>query len=122
MFLDAMHMSKILYFLILIILTSGLFIILTSDNYVRKMIGLGVMQSSVLIFYLVLGKVDGGFAPIHYDGATTPLYSSPLPQVLMLTAIVVGFATLSLGLSLIYRIFQAFGTISECKIDLNDEY
>jgi multicomponent Na+:H+ antiporter subunit C len=95
---------------------------LTSDNYVRKMIGLSVMQASVLIFYLVIGKVGGGFVPIHYDGAITPLYSSPLPQVLMLTAIVVGFATLSLGLSLIYRIFQAFGTISEHTTDFNDEY
>ena len=122
MLLSAICISKILYLLILIILTSGLFIMLTSNNYVRKMIGLSVMQSSVLIFYLVIGKVGGGFAPIHYDGATTPLYSSPLPQVLMLTAIVVGFATLSLGLSLIYRIFQEFGTISEHTTDLNDEY
>lgn len=122
MLLSAICISKVLYLLILIILTSGLFIMLTSNNYVRKMIGLSVMQSSVLIFYLVIGKVGGGFAPIHYNSATTPLYSSPLPQVLMLTAIVVGFATLSLGLSLIYRIFQEFGTISEHKTDLNDEY
>ena len=122
MLLSAICISKILYLLILIILTSGLFIMLTSDNYVRKMIGLSVMQASVLIFYLVIGKVGGGFVPIHYDGAITPLYSSPLPQVLMLTAIVVGFATLSLGLSLIYRIFQAFGTISEHTTDFNDEY
>ena len=119
MFLGALYVSKILYFLTLILLTSGLFIMLTSNNYVRKMLGLGVMQSSVLIFYLILGKVAGGSVPIHYDTASAPLYSSPLPQVLMLTAIVVGFATLSLGLSLIYRISQAFGTISENKIALN---
>ncbi len=119
MLLDTVLISKILYSLTLIILTSGLFIMLSSDNYVRKMIGLGVMQSSVLIFYLILGKVWAGFAPIHKEAIVTPLYSSPLPQVLMLTAIVVGFATLSLGLSLIYRISQAFGTVSEHEIQLH---
>jgi multicomponent Na+:H+ antiporter subunit C len=81
---------------------------------VRKIIGLGIFQSSVLIFYIALGKVDVGIPPIFKDGNHT--YSSPLPHVLMLTAIVVGFATLSVGLALIYRIFKEFGTISESKI------
>lgn len=119
MFLGALYVSKILYFLTLALLTSGLFIMLTSNNYVRKMIGLGVMQSSVLIFYIILGKVAGGYVPIHHDDTSAHLYSSPLPQVLMLTAIVVGFATLSLGLGLIYRISKAFGTISENQIALH---
>lgn len=57
MFLETIYISKILYFFTLLVLVSGLFIMLTSDNYVRKIIGLSVMQSSVLIFYLMLGKV-----------------------------------------------------------------
>ncbi|MCC8368565.1 MAG: Na+/H+ antiporter subunit C [Rickettsia endosymbiont of Oxypoda opaca] len=111
-----MHLS--IYFFALIILTCGLFIMLTSRNYVHKIIGLGVFQSSVLIFYLALGKINGGGIPIQQEGITA--YSSPLPHVLMLTAIVVGFATLSVGLSLIYQIFRQFGTISEDEINFND--
>jgi multicomponent Na+:H+ antiporter subunit C len=148
MFLEVIDTSKILYFVALLTLTSGLFIMLTCDNYVRKIIGLSVMQSSVLIFYLLLGKVNGGIVPIdrvsnviqtsNYnssednkdllkDAAKSTQaninlykYSSPLPQVLMLTAIVVGFATLSLGLSLIYRISKQFGTISESAINFSE--
>ncbi|WP_342278430.1 cation:proton antiporter subunit C [Candidatus Tisiphia endosymbiont of Myopa tessellatipennis] len=167
MFLETIYISKILYFLTLLVLVSGLFIMLTSDNYVRKIIGLSVMQSSVLIFYLMLGKVSGGIVPIertidfsHNSTSAGNLcvdpvlessrtfeyapvlrsvsptnssaeanyarslilhsYSSPLPQVLMLTAIVVGFATLSLGLSLIYRISKQFNTISEGEINFSE--
>lgn len=98
---------------------------LTSDNYVRKIIGLGVFQSSVLIFYIALGKVDKGIVPINRCmGNITQkceyIYSNPLPHVLMLTAIVVGFATLSVGLSLISRIYKQFGTILESKINLSE--
>ncbi|WP_341751070.1 cation:proton antiporter subunit C [Candidatus Tisiphia endosymbiont of Sialis lutaria] len=114
-------MSKILYFLTLLVLTSSLFIMLISDNYVRKIIGLSVMQSSVLIFYLMLGKVNGGIVPIERSLLqNSQFYVSPLPQVLMLTAIVVGFATLSLGLSLIYRISKQFNTISEHEINFSE--
>jgi multicomponent Na+:H+ antiporter subunit C len=118
MFLETIYISKILYFFTLLVLVSGLFIMLTSDNYVRKIIGLSVMQSSVLIFYLMLGKVSGGIVPI--ERTILHSYSSPLPQVLMLTAIVVGFATLSLGLSLIYRISKQFNTISEGEINFSE--
>lgn len=121
MFLEAIYISKILYFLTLLVLTSGLFIMLISDNYVRKIIGLSVMQSSVLIFYLMLGKVNGGIVPIERSLLqNSQLYVSPLPQALMLTAIVVGFATLSLGLSLIYRISKQFNTISEHEINFSE--
>ncbi len=121
MFLEAIYISKILYFLTLLVLTSSLFIMLISDNYVRKIIGLSVMQSSVLIFYLMLGKVNGGIVPIERSLLqNSQFYVSPLPQVLMLTAIVVGFATLSLGLSLIYRISKQFNTISEHEINFSE--
>jgi len=91
---------------------------LTSDNYVRKIIGLGIFQSAVLIFYIALGKVTSGQVPIYRsDIIGNSHYSSPLPQVLMLTAIVVGFATLSVGLALIYQIFKQFDTISEKTIN-----
>ena len=92
----------------------GLFIMLTSDNYLKKIIGLGVFQGSILIFYVALGKVNAGAPPIFNENVSD--YSSPLPAVLMLTAIVVGFATLSVGLALIYRIYKQFGSINESDI------
>jgi multicomponent Na+:H+ antiporter subunit C len=88
---------------------------LTSDNYVRKIIGLSIFQSSILIFYIALGKVKYGAVPILKQEAQ--LYSSPLPHVLMLTAIVVGFATLSVGIALICRMHKQFGVISESQIN-----
>lgn len=148
-FPEVINISKILYFVTLISLTCGLFMMLICDNYVRKIIGLSVMQSSVLIFYLILGKVSGGGPPIDHsprviqtfdyktvennkvflqnvqrerqNNVNLYRYSSPLPQVLMLTAIVVGFATLSLGLSLIYRISRQFGTISESAVNFSEK-
>lgn len=112
-------MANLIYFFSLTVLTAGLFIMLTSDNYVRKIIGLGIFQSAVLIFYIALSKVNIGIPPI--EQSTQYTYSSPLPHVLMLTAIVVGFATLSVGLALIYQIFKNFNSISEEIIVANGD-
>lgn len=108
-----------IYFFAVLVFISGLFIMLTSDNYVRKIIGLGVFQSSVLIFYIALGKVREGIVPIDICAGVESChqaFSSPLPHVLMLTAIVVGFSTMSVGLALIYQIHKEYGTILESKI------
>ena len=93
---------------------------LTSDNYVRKILGLSVFQSSVLIFYISLGKTKGGIVPIDICQNTLNcphMYSSPIPHVLMLTAIVVGFATMSVGLALIYQIKREYGSVNASEID-----
>ena len=113
-------MQNLIYFFAVIILTSGLFIMLTSDNFVRKIIGLSIFQSSVLIFYIALGKTANGIVPIDICADTAScqhIFSSPLPHVLMLTAIVVGFATMSVGLALIYQIHKEYGTILESEIN-----
>ncbi len=113
-------MQNLVYFFAVIILTSGLFIMLTSDNYIRKIIGLGIFQSSVLVFYIALGKTKNGIVPIDIctnNTNCTHIFSSPLPHVLMLTAIVVGFATMSVGLALIYQIHKEYGTVLESEIE-----
>ena len=86
-----------------------------------KIVGLNIFQTSVFMFYISIGKVSGGTAPIfpqdmNIDPST--LYSNPLPHVLILTAIVVGIATTSLGLALIVRIREAYGTIEDEEITL----
>ncbi len=110
-----MHYNLI-YFFALVVLTSGLFIILVSNNYIKKIIGLGIFQNSVLIFYIALSKPRNGVVPIDLNNSSV-LFTSPLPHVLMLTAIVVGFATLSVGLAMIYQIYNHYGTINSYKID-----
>lgn len=113
-------MHNLIYFFAVIILTTGLFIMLTSDNFIRKIIGLAVFQNSILVFYIALGKSSIGIVPIDIckDLDVCPYtFSSPLPHVLMLTAIVVGFATMSVGFALIYKIHKEYGTISEEKIN-----
>lgn len=97
-----MNIGHIIYFVALIVFISGLYIMLTSKNYIRKIIGLGIFQNSILIFYVALGKASGGVVPVDAGSGVT--YTSPLPHVLMLTAIVVGFATLAVGLALALQI------------------
>jgi multicomponent Na+:H+ antiporter subunit C len=92
---------------------------IVDSNYIRKIMGLGIFQTACLIFFIALGKVNTGIIPFdkcHEAEQCAYVYSAALPHVLMLTAIVVGFATLSVGLAFIYRIKQNFGTIVETTI------
>ena len=83
-------------------------------NLIKKLVGLSIFQTSVYLLYIMPGKVVGGTAPIISD--QFKVYSNPLPHVLILTAIVVGVATLALGLALTVRIREAYGSIEEDEI------
>ena len=107
------------YWIVILLMMTGFYMVVSRANLVKKIVGLNVFQTSVFIFYISLGKVAGGTAPIIAEGVT--LYSNPLPHVLILTAIVVGVATSALGLALIVRIREAYGTIEEDEIDHQDE-
>lgn len=110
------------YVLAVLLLVIGLYTILSSHNLFKKLLGLSIFQVSISLFYISVGKVSGGTAPILIDGSTQGevLYSNPLPHVLILTAIVVGVATLSLGLALLVRIHNAYGTIEEDEVSAKD--
>ena len=101
-------------YITIFLMVSGLYIVIARGNMVKKLIGLSLFQTSVYLLYISAGKVDGGTAPIVDPRFT--VYSHPLPHVLILTAIVVGIATLALGLALVVRINQAYGTIEEDEI------
>ncbi len=107
------------YWIAVILMMTGFYIVISSGNLIKKIIGLNIFQVSVFLFYISMGKITGGTAPIKTDGAT--IYSNPLPHVLILTAIVVGVATTALGLSLVVRIKEAYGTIEEDEIHSQDE-
>lgn len=102
------------YWMVIILMMSGFFVVISHGNLIKKIVGLNVFQVSVFVFYITISKVDGGAAPI-LDNAIKN-YSNPLPHVLILTAIVVGVATTALGLALIVRIRDAYSTIEDDEI------
>ena len=108
------------YWLFVMLMMTGLYIVIAKGNLVKKIVGLNIFQVSVFMLYISVGKISGGTAPIFpLDMQIDPavIYSNPLPHVLILTAIVVGIATTSLGLALIVRIREEFDTIEEDRIE-----
>jgi len=106
------------YIITVFLMVSGLYIVIARGNLIKKLVGLSVFQTSVYLLYIAPGKLVGGTAPILAPQYT--VYSNPLPHVLILTAIVVGVATLALGLALAVRIREVYGTIEEDEITLAD--
>ena len=104
------------YWAVVLLMMMGLYVLTAERNLVKKVIGLNIFQVSVIIFYVSMGKVRGGTAPIVVEGARDVVYSNPLPHVLMLTAIVVGIATTALALALVVRIHEEFESIEEDDI------
>lgn len=102
------------YVITVFLMVTGLYIVVARGNMVKKLVGLSVFQTSVYLLYIEPGKILGGTAPI-LDPAFR-IYSNPLPHVLILTAIVVGVATIALGLALVVRINEAYGTVEEDEI------
>ena len=147
------------YWAIIGLMMIGLYISFAATNLIKRLVGLGLFQTSIILFYISLSRIDGGTAPIlfgkdygkdkghgegdhgasdyadaagdhaasGYDAAhgyasqgLENVYSNPLPHVLMLTAIVVGVATLSVGLAIIVRIREAYGTVEMDEIQAMD--
>ncbi len=105
------------YWAVVVLMMIGFYTLIARGNLVKKLIGLSIFQTSVFMLYISMGKIAGGTAPILIDGAEGRIYSNPIPHVLILTAIVVGVATTALGLSLVVRINEAFGTIEEDELE-----
>ncbi|MEM1146213.1 MAG: cation:proton antiporter subunit C [Pseudomonadota bacterium] len=143
------------YWAIIGLMMIGLYICFAATNLIKRLIGLGLFQTSIILLYVSLSRIDGGTAPIlfgkdygksdhasdhgetvdhgaaeghgAYDAAgpysvdsLEHVYSNPLPHVLMLTAIVVGVATLAVGLAIIVRIREAYGTVEIDEIRAMD--
>ena len=111
--------DHLMYWVTIFIAMAGLYIVIARGNLIKKLVGLSIFQTSVYLLYIAPGKLIGGTAPILSEQFT--VYSNPLPHVLILTAIVVGVATLALGLALVVRIREAYGTIEEDEILEQDE-
>jgi len=127
------------FVVVIVLMMTGLYVVFASNNMIKKLVGLSVFQTSVFLLYISMGKVNGGQPPIIAEEdlhvvesgghdvvaegahqAAEVIYSNPLPHVLILTAIVVGVATLAIGLALVVRIREVYGTIEEDEIDAID--
>jgi len=106
------------YWIVVVLMMAGFYTVISRGNLIKKIAGLNIFQVSVFLLYISIGNVQEGTTPIIAPGFQH--YSNPLPHVLILTAIVVGVATTALGLALIVRIKEAYGTIEEDDIHLQD--
>ena len=95
--------EKGIYMLTVILFFIGMFGMAVCGNYMKKLICMNIMQVAVIFFFLCLGEKDGGTIPVV----------NPLPHALMLTAIVVSLGTSGVGLALLMRIKEKFGSIEE---------
>ena len=107
------------YWLIIFLMMIGLYIVVSRGNLIKKIVGLNIFQTSVFLLYITIAKVSHGTAPILTGKPET--FSNPLPHVLILTAIVVGIATTALGLALVVRIRESYGTIEEDDISVSEQ-
>tara|TARA_R110002073_G_scaffold21465_2_gene75602 strand:+ start:4337 stop:4768 length:432 start_codon:yes stop_codon:yes gene_type:complete len=124
------------YIPIILLMMTGLYVVFATGNLVKRLVGLSLFQTSVFLLYITMAKVFGGQPPIIAEthgedhavaaaghgaaAAEAVLYSNPLPHVLILTAIVVGVATLAVGLALVVRIREAYGSIEDDALNTAD--
>ena len=101
------------YWIFILLMATGLYAIIAKANLVKRIIGLAIFQAAVFLLFITMDKVDGGTAPIIANGAEGQLYANPLPQVLILTAIVVGISVTALALAIVVRIKEEYGTVEE---------
>jgi len=109
------------YWVFAVLLMIGFYAVIAKPNLIKKLIGLSIFQSAVFLLYITMGKVEGGTAPIFQEGVENQIFSNPLPQVLILTAIVVGISTTALGLGIVVRIKEEYGSIEEHEIQELDQ-
>ncbi len=141
--------TKFNYWIYVIIMMIGLYAMISKNNLVKKLIGMSIFQTAIILFYVSIGVKEGATIPILYHDQVHPShgdshhgadtghgedhhpsheeivanlhiepddFGNPLPHVLMLTAIVVGVATLGVGLALTQKVYRDFGSIEESEI------
>lgn len=102
-------MTVYYYIVIIALMMLGLYTIINDKDLIKKMIGVNILQASILLFYIFLGYIKSSSPPILVP--SFHLYSNPIPHVLMLTAVVVGIATFSVGLSIVVKIEEKYETV-----------
>lgn len=147
--LNELLVERLNYFIYVVLLLIGLHAMIAKKNLIKKLIGMSIFQTAIILFYVSISvkedatipiykpehdphgehtyaqnldvnssnsEMGAGHGPVALQSAETAQYANPLPHVLMLTAIVVGVATLGLALALCQRIYQGYGTIEEDEL------
>ena len=117
-------LTKYNYWIYTVIMMIGLYAMLAKNNLIKKIIGMGIFQTAIIVFYVSIGAKRGGTIPIiehgHGDVVHEAIYAAnyvnPLPHVLMLTAIVVSVGTLGVALAIALRIYTEYNTLHEDEI------
>jgi multicomponent Na+:H+ antiporter subunit C len=115
--------SKYNYWLYIILMMIGLYAMIAKNNLIKKLVGMNIFQTAIILFYISIGSKKGGTIPIieRAHGAAPHVinaanYVNPLPHVLMLTAIVVSVSTFGVALALAVKIYQRYRTLEEDEI------
>lgn len=109
--------TKGLYTLVMILFFLGVYGMVLSKNYMKKLMAMNVMQVAVIYFYLCFAQKDGAMIPIQNGITTDPsMYINPLPHGLMLTAIVVSLGTTGVAIALLIRIKEIYGSVEEVEV------
>ena len=115
------------YVIVVILMMIGLWAMLAQKNLIKKCIGMAIFQTGIILFFISIGAKDNALIPILTEAAnhTYPVsdvskVANPLTQILMLTAIVVGVATLGVALALAQKIYQQHSSFDEDEILENE--
>ena len=109
--------TKGLYTLVMILFFLGVYGMVLSKNYMKKLMAMNVMQVAVIYFYLCFAQKDGAMIPIQNGITTEPsMYINPQPHGLMLTAIVVSLGTTGVAIALLMRIKEIYGSVEEVEV------
>ena len=107
--------TRYAYVTFVLLVSIGLYMVIASPNLVKKVIGVNLFQTGIFLFFVAAAYVEGGSVPVVASDPSGPSGTvvSPLPHVIVLTAIVVGIALTAVGLALIIRIYTEYGTLRE---------
>ena len=115
--------AKYNYWIYITLMMIGLYAMIAKNNLVKKIVGMSIFQTAIILFYVSIGAKKGATIPIleHGHGASSHIthavdYINPLPHVLMLTAIVVAVATLGVALALAVTVYNQYNTLEEDEI------
>ena len=115
--------GKYNYWICILLMMIGFYAMITKKNLIKKLIGMNIFQTAVILFFISIGVKKGATFPtaIHKFGEVihalkATQYINPLPHVLMLTAIVVMISTTGVALAIVLKIYRAYGTIEENEL------
>lgn len=116
-------LTKLNYWVYIVLMMVGLYAMVSKNNLVKKIIGMNIFQTAVILFFISLGAKKDATIPIvthryavDSHAVRAADFINPLPHVLMLTAIVVAVATLGVALALVVKVFQQYQTLEEDEI------